>query len=367
MRILDGIYQLLTPFPQLTFEQATAIRHNGHSRPPGVRGLPYVLPYLIASRGDTLLVDCGWNTPEAHSALRAGFSEHGHSLSELSKLVITHVHPDHYGMAGRLKADSGCDVIVHERDAEVIHERYLNPGPLVEQTRKFLLGQGVAPAAAAAMAEGSMGMIDKVSAVPPDTRVTGGETIRVGGFEFQVIWTPGHSPGHICLYEPNHRLLVSGDHLLPGITPNVSVLANTRGSPLGDFLRSIAAISRLDVRLVLPAHEYEFEWFQRRLVEIQDHHEARLDELERLVDSGGSTAWQVTNRVHWASGKVADLEPRLQRSALGETVAHLEHLSRLGRLNKVDRDGMSVWLRGAVPGGRTLTQEGGIGEPLTGA
>jgi len=346
MRIVEGIYQLLTPFPALTYEQAVAVRH-GHPKPAGIRGLPYVLPYLISSGGETMLVDCGWNTPTAYDALKSGFEEHSLSLGDLTRLVVTHVHPDHYGMAGRLKSETGCEVVIHERDAVVIRERYLEPKPLVDETRRFLERHGVAPHDAPDLAEGSMGMIDKVKAVSPDICVSGGETLTVGSFEFQVVWTPGHSPGHVCLYEPNHKILVSGDHLLPGITPNVSVLSTTRGSPLGEFLTSLSAIAALDVRYVLPAHEFEFNWFQRRIREVQQHHERRLEEHERCVDAGGSTAWEVAQRVSWAGGGVMDFEPRLQRSAVGESIAHLEYLYDTGRLAKVIRGGVTTWLPSA--------------------
>ncbi|MCY3603722.1 MAG: MBL fold metallo-hydrolase, partial [Chloroflexi bacterium] len=103
MKILDGVYQLLTPFPQYKYEEAKKLRVELERAPRVTKGLPYVMPYLIKHGSDTMLVDCGWNTDVAYAALEEGMGEFGSHPSEITQLVITHVHPDHYGMSGRLK------------------------------------------------------------------------------------------------------------------------------------------------------------------------------------------------------------------------------------------------------------------------
>ena len=258
--------------------------------PRVTKGLPYVLPYMIKDGDDTVLVDCGWNTDSAYQALEEGMKEHGSHPSATTKLVITHVHPDHYGMAGRLKRLSDCDVVIHEKDTEVITSRYLAPKHLTDEMSKFMVTHGVPASDSPMMSMGSMNMIDKVAPVPPDTEVKGGETFKAGRFDFEIIWTPGHSPGHICLYEPNHKILLTGDHILPTITPNVSIHSQTHGSPLGDYMRSLKKLEDLDVKWVLPAHEFEITDLKKRVIEIEHHHEERLDEMVRCVDAGGSNA-----------------------------------------------------------------------------
>lgn len=345
MKILDGIYQLLTPFPQYELADAKRLRIELEKAPRMIKGLPYVLPYMIKSGSETVLVDCGWNTDAAFAALEEGMAEHGATPAGITKLVITHVHPDHYGMSGRLKRIADCDVVIHEKDAEIITTRYFAPKGLTEDMSKFMGSHGVPPLDTPTMAQGSMGMLDKVAPVHPDTVVKGGETFHVGPFEFQIIWTPGHSPGHICLYEPNFKLLFTGDHILPTITPNVSIHAQTHGSPLGDYMRSLELLVDLDVTHVLPAHEYDTKDLKKRIREIEEHHVLRLEEMRNCVDSGGSTAWDVAGRVKWATGMLTDFEPFMQRAAVGETLAHLEYLFEVGQLAKVMRDGISYWLR----------------------
>jgi len=344
VKIFDGIYQLLTPFPQFTFEDAKAMRRQLEEHPRITKGLPYVLPYMVKSGGDNMLLDCGWNTDSAYEALEIGMKEHGSHPTEIQQLVITHVHPDHYGMAGRLKRISDCEVVIHEKDAEVINTRYLAPKGLTEDMTRFMNQNGVPALDTPTMAQGSMGMIDKVAPVPPDTEVKGTETIHVGEFYFEVIWTPGHSPGHICLYEANHKILFTGDHILPTITPNVSIHAQTHGSPLGDYMRSLAKLEDLDVKYVLPAHEFETHDLKKRIREIEVHHEERLEEMVRCVDGGGSTAWDVAGRVKWATGMLNDFEPFMQRAAVGETIAHLEYLFEVGQLAKVMRAEQLYWV-----------------------
>lgn len=344
MQILEGIYQLLTPFPQFTTEEARKLRVELEEHPRVTKGLPYVLPYMVKAGSDVLLVDCGWNTDQAYAALEEGMREHGTHPSEIRQLVITHIHPDHYGMAGRLKRLADCEIVIHEKDAAVIADRYFGPKGLTEEMSTFMSSHGVPPLQSPDMARGSMNMLDRVSPVPPDTEVKGGEVYQVGDFDFELIWTPGHSPGHICLYEPNRKVLLTGDHILPTITPNVSIHMQTSGSPLGDYMRSLRKLIDLDVDYVLPAHEFNITDLKKRIIEIEEHHDIRLDEMWNCVDKGGSTAWEVAARVKWATGMLADFEPFMQRSAVGETIAHLEFLFESGRLAKVYRDGILYWL-----------------------
>ncbi len=171
MRIIDGIYQLLTPFPQFTIADAKALRHDLQEHPRVTKGLPYVLPYLLKDGDDTVLVDCGWNTDTAYQALEEGMKEHGSHPNDINKLVVTHVHPDHYGMAGRLKQLSSCEIVLHEKDAEVITARYFAPKGLMDEMGKFMETNGVPAMDTPTMARGSMGMLGNVAPVPADTEV----------------------------------------------------------------------------------------------------------------------------------------------------------------------------------------------------
>jgi glyoxylase-like metal-dependent hydrolase (beta-lactamase superfamily II) len=344
MQILEGVYQLLTPFPQISYEDARKWREDLGNKPRWIKTLPYVLPYAISSNGDVLLVDNGWNTDVAHEALEDGLGQHGLAVKDVTKLALTHVHPDHFGLTGRVKEESGCEVLMHAREAEFIDSRYIHPDQLVNEMRGFMHRHGVPMDSSGDMARGSMGMLDKVSVSSPDTVLQGGEHIKVGDFDFEVVWTPGHAPGHICLYEPNRKILLTGDHILPTITPNVGKHAQSADNPLGDYMRSLKIVEELDVEYVLPAHEFDIKELKKRVAEIRAHHEERLDEMVRCVGDSGATAYEVASRVVWTTGKLADFEPWMQRAAVSETLAHLEYLQELGRITQhEDAEGVHIW------------------------
>ena len=332
MQILEGVYQLVTPFPNISYEDAKKWRDDLGNKPRWIKTLPYVLPYAVHSKGEVMLVDNGWNTDPAHEALEDGLNQHDLSIKDVTQLVLTHVHPDHFGLTGRVKEESGCQVIMHSREAAFIDSRYIHPDELIGQMKEFMHHHGVPTETSGDMARGSMGMIDKVAPSSPDLTLEGGEHIKVGDFDFEVIWTPGHAPGHVCLYEPNRKILLTGDHILPTITPNVGKHTQSAENPLGDYMRSLEKVENLDVEYVLPAHEFDIKELKKRVMEIRAHHEERLEEMMRCVGEGGATAYDVASRVVWTTGRLADFEPWMQRAAVSETLAHLEYMEELGQV-----------------------------------
>jgi glyoxylase-like metal-dependent hydrolase (beta-lactamase superfamily II) len=343
-RIAEGIAQLVTPFSEFSQEEALRLREDLEAHPRVTKGLPYVLPYLITSGGESLLVDCGWNTDAARAALEDEVRAAGANLADIGAVLVTHAHPDHGGMAGRLRNEFGCRVLLHEQEEAFLASRYASPGGLVEDVRRWLCRHGVPAEEAVQLAEGSLSMRPYVADLTPDWRLTGGEELRVGAFVFEVIWTPGHAPGHVCLYERNHKLLLTGDHVLPTITPNVSLHPQQPGSPLAAYLTSLARVEQLDVARMLPAHEWDIGDFQGRVREIRAHHEERLQVMLAAVDPGGSTAAQVAQRVAWTTGRYEDFPPFMRRAAIGETLAHLEYLATQGMLRTIETDGVACFV-----------------------
>jgi glyoxylase-like metal-dependent hydrolase (beta-lactamase superfamily II) len=172
----------------------------------------------------------------------------------------------------------------------------------------------------------------------PDRLLRDGDAIEGEGFRWEVVWTPGHSPGHVCLYERERRLLLSGDHVLPVITPHVSYSGQTGADPLGDFLTSLERLKPLDVATVLPAHEYVFEGLQCRIEEIEEHHEERMQEVLAVIRDGPRTPYEIAHHVTWVTGDFRDFDFVMQGAAVRETLAHLEHALVLGLVAKSLRD-----------------------------
>mgnify|MGYP001160324363 CR=1 FL=1 len=169
----------------------------------------------------------------------------------------------------------------------------------------------------------------------PSRALEDGEKTSIGEYSFQAIWTPGHSPGHICLYEPKRRLLMAGDHLLPTITPHVTQWGE-ESDALTDYLDSLEKVGKLDVDVVLPAHEDLFQDHRKRISELQEHHRLRATEMLSEIQKQELTAFQIASRIHWDIEYASwDRFPLFQKFlAVGETLAHLEFLEKQGQVRK---------------------------------
>ncbi len=300
--------------------------------------LRYVLVYAIElSDGGVAIVDAGWNTDDAFDALSEGLAAAGGSISDVQAVLVTHIHPDHYGLAGRVREASGAWIGLHPADAVMLESRYGNTDQLVDEMLALMRDAGVPEGKLPDLALASIFLKSLVAMAAPDVLFEDGADLRLPGWTLRTIWTPGHSPGHTCFFSAERRLLLSGDHVLPRITPNISVHAQQFDNPLADYLDSLDKLRPLEPEEVLPAHEYRFADLESRLREIADHHEARLEEVESVLrDRPGSTAWAVTLRLRW-SRPWEEIQSFMQRQANGETLAHLKVLELEGRVRREGR------------------------------
>jgi glyoxylase-like metal-dependent hydrolase (beta-lactamase superfamily II) len=136
----------------------------------------------------------------------------------------------------------------------------------------------------------------------PDTLLEGGETLAWHPFRFEVIWTPGHAAGLVCLYEPQAHILISSDHILQHISPNIGLYARQSGNPLGDYLRSLQLVRGFQVTLVLPGYGGPFPDLKGRVDTSLAHHGQRLQEMEDVLadgNDGGQTTYHIASRLSW--------------------------------------------------------------------
>jgi len=301
----------------------------------------HVNAYLVEGSDGFLLIDGGWNTDESFDSLQKQLAEIGAGIKDISQIVVTHIHPDHYGQAGRLKRLSGASIAMHEIESGFIDSRYIHMENLLEQTAQLMGVNGMPPEELANIRDASVDMVQHVIPVKPDVTLHGGETIATGRFTFQVMWTPGHSAGHICLYEPEKKVLISGDHVLPKITSNISRHPQSGENPLGRYLDSLKDLRQLDVALVLPGHEFPFTEFKPRIDELIRHHEARNREILATLNSKPKTAYEIVQEITWGVAESwQDMPPFHQRLALFETLAHLELMTVSGRLEELSKNGI---------------------------
>lgn len=320
--VIPGIHQLQLPLPNIS---------------PG-----YVNTYLVQGDNGCLLIDTGWDTEEAFGSLKKQLAEIGIDFRDISQIVITHLHPDHYGMADRLKQLSQAKIALHYLEKDFIESRYINMDELLQQIAQWLHINGVPADELHELQTASTGMIRFVAPAMPDVTLHGGEIISTGYFSFQVLWAPGHSPGHIVLYEPNRKILISGDHILPTITSNISLHPQSGSNPLDDYLSSLNMVKQLDVNLILPGHEHPFTGLQQRIEELTQHHEQRKSEILEVIKAKPKTAYQISRVMTWMSDISGagwdDLAPWDKRMAVLETLSHLESMKVSGKIDRFLRD-----------------------------
>jgi glyoxylase-like metal-dependent hydrolase (beta-lactamase superfamily II) len=309
--------------------------------PIGLDGssLSHVNTYLVRGKDGHLLVDTGWNTEESFEEIQKSLKEAGTSIKGISQILVTHIHPDHYGMAGRIQKLSGAIIYLHEIENTAIDSRYVNMEELLGQNAQWLSRNGVPTEETGDIRDASLDIVDLVVPAKPDVILHGGETITTGEFTFKVIWTPGHSPGHVCLYEPDKKILLSGDHILPTITPNIGRHPQSAENPLATYLESLQEIRQLDIKLVLPGHDEPFTGLAARIDEMMLHHEQRNQEILAAVSERPRTAFDIAEYVTWGTdANWRDLPPIHRRMAIFETIAHLEYMTGKGRAEKIDRN-----------------------------
>jgi glyoxylase-like metal-dependent hydrolase (beta-lactamase superfamily II) len=296
--------------------------------------LRYVLVYAFETDRGPYIVDAGWNTDDAYNTLVTGLAQAGFDIKDVQGVLVTHIHPDHYGLAGRVREASGAWVALHPEDAALIHDRYEEPTELLERIGSMLRRVGAPEEELQSLQNASMPVLPFVTAVEPDVLMEDGEKPDVPGWDLVAIWTPGHSPGHVCFWEPDNRLMLSGDHVLPRITPNIPFHPQAATDPLGDFLRSLEKVGKYDADEVLPAHEHRFVNLNVRVEELRRHHEQRFQEVIDAIKDGVDTAWGIASRMHW-SRPWDRIEGFMRRAAVGEAMAHLRALEVRGKVREV--------------------------------
>ncbi|WP_327089700.1 MBL fold metallo-hydrolase [Nonomuraea sp. NBC_01738] len=304
--------------------------------PIPINPLRYVLVYALELPDGVVIIDAGWNTDEAYIALADGLRIAGYELTDVKGVLVTHIHPDHYGLAGRIRETSGAWIALHPADASLLHDRYDDSAieSLIRRERQVLVRSGVPELTLDELAGASMMIRHMVSMAKPDRLVEDGEELGLPGWDLRALWTPGHSPGHLCFVDTGRRILFSGDHVLAKITPIVAVHPQSGPNPLADYLDSLESVRKWDVDEVLPAHEYRFLELAERVDYVMAHHHERLAEIEVvLAGSTGATCWDIATLLTW-SRPWETIPPFMRRSANNETLAHLVWLEARGRVRR---------------------------------
>jgi glyoxylase-like metal-dependent hydrolase (beta-lactamase superfamily II) len=283
--------------------------------------------FLFADGDDIDLLDCGMNSEESLGLIRSAVAEVGGR--RLRRLVVTHIHPDHYGAAGILAGEGRADLYIHRLEVPLVHPRYVDMEQLVHEMRTYFLVNGAPADVAEVLSNSQRALSQVVSPAEPSVQLDGAETLEMGRRRLRIEWTPGHSPGHVCLYDITEGLLFAGDHILPDLSPNIGLHPQSTPDPLHEYLEGLQRLAAYQPRLVLPAHGRPFSDAAGRVANLVAHHRRRMDQVIEIVGARELAGWEVALELWGPRDNLYE-----KRLALQEGLAHLQALAVESRVQK---------------------------------
>lgn len=293
--------------------------------------------FLIRGQDRSLLIDTGFKTHACQEAMKAELDLLCIDMNKID-IFITHMHADHIGLAPEI-AGVSSKIYMSSVDAA-----FLNSLSLTE-TQEHLITSHVSegfPREEFMRFVGHNSAQSMVTAKPMEyAHLEDGSVLSYGGYKLDCILTPGHTPGHMCLYCAELKLMLLGDHVLFGITPNIVRWPNFENS-LKQYLINLQKIDGYAIDIALPAHRGVDCTVSERIISITEHHKERLREVNSIIrDYPGSTAYDIAGWMHWdiQCASWADF-PLIQKwFAVGEALAHIDYLLANGDIIKKDKDG----------------------------
>ena len=309
-KIADNIYKKVVPLPNNPLREINAYIITGEK--PGDK---------------SLLIDTGFNRPECEEALQSAFDE---LKIDKVDVFITHLHSDHCGLVPKF-AKKDSIIYSGETDGELMN---FEAGNLYWAILDDMFLKFGFPKAE----------FGRNTDIPPGrkyvhdskidfTYVNEGDVLEYGGYRLKAILTPGHTPGHMCLYDEVKKIFFCGDHILGTITPNITIELGA-DNPLQSYLDSLAKVEKLDVDLLLTAHGTPVEDMYARIKELYKHHEDRLAEAEYILGDEWKTPYEVARDMTWEIDcRNWDEFPAPQKwFATGEAISHLQYMYYSGRI-----------------------------------
>jgi glyoxylase-like metal-dependent hydrolase (beta-lactamase superfamily II) len=317
-RIMPGLWRLRLPLPW-----------------PGV---PHVNAFAISAGNGIVLVDTGMYEPGALGQLERALDQAGLTLEHIRLLVCTHAHSDHYGLAGPIVEAAGCELWMHPNHQHLTRSAE-DPERMLERRIEVAAQSGVPLAALDAYREARSGQgIGVAEVVLPDRDLLPGLEVDTDLGTWQVYETPGHAPSHVCLHQPERRLLLSGDHIIGrvslyydyGYTPD----------PAGEFLSSLDVVDQLEVDLCLPGHGRPRRDFHALVQANRDGVRERIDRVRRAISAEPTTPFEAVPKL---LGEGVELTPMMVNWGLSETLCYLRHLELRGEAQKLEGEDPERW------------------------
>ena len=303
--------------------------------------LKFVNSYVIRERERNLMIDTGMYNDKCFNAMQAALKKLDVDLKK-TDFFITHCHGDHIGLVSRLTR-AGSIVYISELEAQIISK--IKTGVLLSEIRVFLHMSGFPEKDPEKILPPHVGREYKTRDTLPFRFVEDTDIIERGEYRFTCIKTPGHSKGHMCLYEPDKKILVAGDHILKDITPGIQGRVDGE-NPLKEYLSSLDKVYILDIDTVLPGHRALFGNPKNRIEEIKEHHRQRNHEVLAILQEGSRNIYEVASQMTWnVDCDSWDSFPVVQSFfATGEAFAHLKYLEKKGEIQRKMEGQTAVYL-----------------------
>lgn len=286
--------------------------------------------YIIRGEDRNLIIDTGFNIPGCKDAFMKGMEELGIELKKTS-LLVTHLHSDHSGLAAALQKE-GVTVcagaidgrLINEMTEEAYWDRFKDYGRLFDLEKDNISfhdhpGYKYCPKEP----------IDFIY-------LKEGDVLKVGEYTFEIVDIPGHTPGHIGLYERKHKLFFCGDHILDKITPNITFWGFEQDI-LSVYFNNLRKVAQYDIALLLTAHRSTVKYHRKRIQELLEHHRLRLNEILMIIKESKKSVRDTAAAMHWELryDRWEDFPNPQKWFAAGEAMAHLEHLVATGEAEKI--------------------------------
>ncbi|MDD3571190.1 MAG: MBL fold metallo-hydrolase [Lachnospiraceae bacterium] len=297
--------------------------------------------YIVKTPEKNLIIDTGFNIKECYEALMSGIKELNIDMAN-TEMFLTHLHSDHVGLAGSIMPKDG-KIYMSKAD----YDYFVNTikGDDWDIIENIFVSEGFPKDSITVLRE-----TNPARAYAPDESfnaitVEDGEKICVGEYELTCVFTPGHTPGHMCLYLEKEKLMFLGDHVLFDITPNITFW-NYVDNSLLNYMKSLEKIKTFSIDTALPAHRKNDMDFYVRVEEILKHHQIRLDECLRIVtENPGLHAYDIGGKMQWSmrGRNWAEFPMHQKWFAVGETIAHLDYLRAENKIYKEEKSGINLY------------------------
>jgi len=312
----------------------------------------YVCVYLFRLQGKNILIDSGLNIGNWKTKLFSAFEDMNISIQDIDYCIITHIHTDHIGLVKVLKQKNPeLKILMHDITHDLLKwETNDEQVPELEQearlTANQLINYGLSEEQGNRIVQFFTYWPKFLEYQKPDIIVHDGDIL----FDrLEIIWTPGHSFGHICIYDKKNKYLFSGDHILSRITPHIGnfIIPNDMAEKYKDhdfnnilkhYLASLDKIDMLNPKIIFPAHQDIIYNPHERIQQIKEHHQNRLNEISSLIKDNPMTAYRIS-QIHFGE----DLDEMNSYMALSEVLGHLLYLEAEEKVNKIEKNGKVLY------------------------